>query len=867
MVLPPSGCKGSGERGADLTPAARASIPDVGLLYRALPPMLMTRPERPLHGATPATGQGADQGKGPAAWTRREASAALLGILAIWAAAACLWPLTGAVVPWDSKNHFYPMLRYLGAALANGELPLWNPYHFSGHPAVADPQSLLFTPSMLLFGWLAPEPSMQLFDLVVFAHFLPGALAMAPLFRRRGWHWTGAVIAAAIFILGGSASARLQHTGIILSYALFPLSLWLLEEALDRRSTLVGALFAVAAAMMTVGRDQVAFLCALALLGAAAGQVAGADRPLAYLRQRLGLLAVMGAIGAALLAVPTILTMQLLMTSTRPAIGYGVAAMGSLPPESLATVLFGNVFGSLRWTYDYWGPDWHTVTGGTWTDRATNYLFAGTLPALLVLWHGVAGRRLFAREFRYFLVVGVAALVYALGRTTPLFELAFDHLPGINLYRRPADATFLINIALAFAAGYLVHRYRAEGAPRLALRSRPALLALAAALGLAAAAVAAGLAYALPAGQAAAALGQIALGSGLALAAGLAMVLLGGSPRSRGAVAALVVAVTAAELVSRNAASSLNAEPAERYAVFQSLPPEQHQGLQVLSQELAARHAAGERPRVEILGLGGAWQNASMVLGLEDTIGYNPLRLADYERAVGPGENAADPNLRTFPASFRGYKSQLAGLLGLEYLVLDRPAERLPPHFPRLTGANLLYGSGQMWIYRLPPRMPRAYLATRLTPVESDEVLGQDEVPAFDRPQEALIDEASVPLLQGDYGARSAPRPEDGAAAPDAASGRVRIAGYQRNAVTLEVTADRPGVAVLHDIYYPGWEVWVDGERKPLLRVNLLFRGVEVSAGRHRVEFRFRPLSVDNLVAAASEIVRGQPDEADTATP
>src|SRR6478609_9378308 len=79
-----------------------------------------------------------------------------------------------------------------------GELPLWNPYHFSGHPSVADPQSLLFTPTMLLFAWLVPSPSMQLFDGVVFAHFVPGALAILMLFRRRGWAPAGAVIAAMI---------------------------------------------------------------------------------------------------------------------------------------------------------------------------------------------------------------------------------------------------------------------------------------------------------------------------------------------------------------------------------------------------------------------------------------------------------------------------------------------------------------------------------------------------------------------------------------------------------------------------------------------------------------------------------------------
>jgi hypothetical protein len=778
------------------------------------------------------------------AWTGRDTRGALLAVLLFWAAAALVWPLTGSVVPWDSKNHFYPMLRYLGIALEHGELPLWNPYHFSGHPSVADPQSLLFTPTMLLFAWAVPSPSMQLFDLVVFAHLLPGALATVMLFRRRGWLPAGAVVAAMIFILGGSASARLQHTGMILSYACFPLALWLLEEAMARRSYAYAASFAAVAALMTVGRDQVAFLCALALIGVVIHETVTAERALAYLRERLGVLVAMGAIGAVLLAVPTVLTMQFLQTSTRPSFGFGVAAMGSLPPESLATILFGNVFGSLRHTYDYWGPDFTSLAEGTWTDRATNYLFVGTLPALLLLWHGLAGGRLFAREFRFFLWLGLVATVYALGRYTPVFAALFDHLPGIALYRRPADATFLVNIGLAFATGYLVHRYLRDGAPRLALGGWGLALSAAAAA-LVVAAVAASLGFAVPAGQAGTASREI--GVGLAAAA-LAAALLCRAPHARrGALAAALVLATGAELIWRNAASALNAEPAERYAVFRGLPPEQLQGLQLLRRELSERHARGERPRLEILGLSGAWQNASMVLGLEDTIGYNPLRLADYEKAVGPGENAVDPNLRQFPGTFRGYRCRLAGLLGLEYLVLDRPAEKLPSHFPRLVGAKLLYGSGTMWIYRLAPGTPRAQFVSRLVPVDSERVLAEAELPEFDRAGEALIDGGSLEEIEGDY--------RDGPSGDPARPIPVRIASYSPNAVTLEVESDRPGVVVLHDIHYPGWEVTVDGERKPVLRANLLFRGVEVGAGRHRIEFRFRPLSVDNLVAAASGLL------------
>jgi hypothetical protein len=239
------------------------------------------------------------------------------------------------------------------------------------------------------------------------------------------------------------------------------------------------------------------------------------------------------------------------------------------------------------------------------------------------------------------------------------------------------------------------------------------------------------------------------------------------------------------------------------------------------------------------------------MLGLEDTIGYNPLRLADYERAIGPGENAVDPNLRQFPGTFRGYRCRLASLLGLEYLVLDRPVERLPRHFPRITNATLLYGSRSMWIYQLNPGSPRAYLATHLIPVDSEGVLSEAELPEFDRRNAALVEQEQSGLIKGDYGMK------DGEAEPAPAVASVKITSYRRNAVALDVDTDRAGVVVLHDIYYPGWEASVDGQPQAILRTNVLFRGVEVPAGHHVVTFTFRPLSASNLLAAAHEVLDG----------
>ena len=172
------------------------------------------------------------------AWSLPTTAAAVgaLGLFAVLAVSA--WYVTGAVVPWDSKNHFYPMFRFLSDSLSHGVFPLWNPYHFGGHPTVADPQSLLFTPTFVLFAWLDPLASMEVFDGVIFAHLLVGGVGMLALFRRRGWHAAGAVLAAMIFMLGGSAASRLQHTGMIISYSFFPVALLFLEEALERRSWL-----------------------------------------------------------------------------------------------------------------------------------------------------------------------------------------------------------------------------------------------------------------------------------------------------------------------------------------------------------------------------------------------------------------------------------------------------------------------------------------------------------------------------------------------------------------------------------------------------------------------------------------------------
>ncbi len=811
----------------------------------------------------------AEKGDLPQAWTRSALRLAVLSLVVFYGLALASWLYSGTVVPWDSKNHFYAMFRFLGDALHNGEIPLWNPFHFGGHPAIADPQSLIFTPSMVLFALIAPNAPMQLFDAAVLAHLFAGGVCILGLLRRWRWHPAAAVLAAIIFMLGGAASSRLQHTGIIISYSFFAAALWCLDIALERRSYRFALAFGLSASLMALGRDQVALLLCTVLTGYLVLAAAQSGNALVYLRARAGILALSAALILAILIVPALLTMQFLADSNRPGVPFGVAAVGSLAPVNLITLFAPNFFGSLDHLYDYWGPDYDTMPRADWTDRAVDYLFIGALPFVLVTWHGFGAGRLFARRGRFFLILLLLALAYALGRYTPFFALAFDWIPGVSLYRRPADATFLFNIALSLAAGFLLHRYIEEGLPK-PFRTLPRWLAfaLAGATTLALAVLTGtGLAFSLREDRLTSSLA--ALAGAAALAAGGAAILFGLQARPRRALAAsLFVLLSGTEILWRNAASALNAEPLERYSVYGGMKPAEAAGIEVLRHEIAATKRDGDRPRVEILGLKGPWQNASMVLKVENTLGYNPLRIDDYDRAVGPGQDAEDFALRHYPGTFRGYNSHLAALLGLEYLVLDRPLTELPRDIPR-PKAQAIYKSDTMYIYKLGKTVPRAYFASAVEPVDNEEVLDEHVLPGFDPASEVLIDQASMADIHGGPYARGTGQERFQAAShagqglgqsvnqpPREAPGlsHVAIVNYADNSVEIDVDAPKAGIVVLHDLFYPGWEASVDGHKEPVLHANILFRGAEVPAGHHRVAFSFHPLSLTNLAAAASSV-------------
>ena len=69
--------------------------------------------------------------------------------------------------------------------------------------------------------------------------------------------------------------------------------------------------------------------------------------------------------------------------------------------------------------------------------------------------------------------------------------------------------------------------------------------------------------------------------------------------------------------------------------------------------------------------------------------------------------------------------------------------------------------------------------------------------------------------------------------------------------------APGPGYAVVNDSYYPGWEAYVNGIKKPIYKANSTFRAVKVETGENNIQLIFKPaiVTVSFVISMAAAII------------
>lgn len=707
-------------------------------------------------------------------------------LLIVWLALCLPWLIGQKALPYDAEQEFYPAVAFTVQQLRELEGPWWNPYLFGGYPHFADPQGMTFQPTVILPMLLSPLPSLTWFSAVIVMHVALAGVGAVLLARRYGLQAPAQLLFALTLMFGGVAASRMQHVPMIVSYAFIPWLWWALHRLAERpavgRSALAGLIGGLCALQMT----QVTFLIGLAAI--AYGMGLFAMQPRARRWTFLAHLAVAGMV-AMLISLPQWLaTFAWLPFTNRQQITLEQVAAGPLPWDAFGTLL----------GVDYFG-DRYLGSG----DLTQDYMYLGAVPlAVWTMWGGnlSPGHRRLARGLFAGIVV---AIVYALGTRTPIYAWLYHHLPGVDLFKRPADSLFLFVPASALLAG-LALEARSRSMP---YRANWLGWLIVAALCVYA------VWYAFVVLQWPAALRGVAA---TVLIGGLAVWLLRGRTDLKPQVVLAMLALFVVDMAAHNVRGRYYGSRNETRKLYRNAdwPDAGKSPMAPVLLRLRDQLQDGPVPqRFEPIGLDDL-VNGAAVRQLAMTSGYNPMLYLPYLRMAGASPGVIrTPAERPFTQWAPGFDARMFDLLGLRAIVSREPMQ------------GAVHMDGHYWIRR-DSVLPRV-----LTPTLA--VLhGGSEPPA----DAFVVTDFRSHVWLPAVAARASE------CVGTTQSARVHAVSYKAGAVTIEYSAETSSWLVLNEIDAPGWWAEVDGRELPLMRANGLFRAVCAPGGSHRLSFRFSPL-------------------------
>lgn len=418
-------------------------------------------------------------------------------------------------------------------------------------------------------------------------------------------------------------------------------------------------------------------------------------------------------------------------------------------------------------------------------------IYAGVLPLILVILAFVLGRR---RETTFWGVTALVALLLSLGRRTVLFTLFYLFVPGFNLFQGQERALQVFSLSAAILAGYgtafLVRPLARPDKDRVAALGRVLRWTNVGAWILVFFADWGTLYLAQQGGEQVSDLLErsILLALLLGLSTGVLYLRLGNRFWAR-RLGWLVVPLILLDLFTLNQGRDL--ERAQARDRFEVTPP--------------VRYLQNQNGIFRVWDEGLLPGNFGMVWGLEETGGISPLRLQRYQDLV----NALP-------------EEKVRWLLNVHYVFSKESA---------LPDGELIaeYSDPEqdLFLYRIREPGQAAYMVYAAQ-IEPDDQKARQRLAAadFDPRRQAILAQDPGMVLVG------------------SGQGTVRFVERLPGRLVLEVQTDADGVLVLSEVYYPGWQARVDGQKASLLRANTVLRAIPLRAGAHQVELIFRPWTV-----------------------
>jgi len=711
----------------------------------------------------------------------------------------------------DLVSFLYPTYRFAAATLRDGAWPLWNPHLYGGAPHVGDIQAgFLYPPNLALF-LLRPEFPYTALQWLSIGHiWFAGAGMYLLLARELRVRRPAAVAGALAFMFSDAFIVHFGNLNFNAVASWLPWVFWAYGRKLEAGSwgqekqlavrksriasltqsairhlpfaALPGILLAIAT---LAGHIQATLFIILALVIYTALRLwLHREDPGPAQRATFALIYLSTCLLTTfLLAAPLLLpALQLAGHTVRADWSYTEAAGYSLSPAQWIGWLIPGFFGR--------GPQFHW---GAWPRVEVGYL--GILPLILA---GLA--LVLHRERRTWAWVGLAGASFLLA----LGIYAIPHgwltlLPGFGQLRAPTRLVLVTDFALAVLAaiGLDAVLQPLTGPARDAFLRYRRLVARATAVTLAIAVPLAYLALLLTQDRDPAIVLRVSITliavltfAGLLSASLLWLTARRGDWGRPTTLAWLAIALIMLDLASTGAYQDLG---------------DQDPSLSFQQPEIAAFLAQQPGPfRIDArTGIDSLWQpDTALLYGLDDVNGLvNPLLLADAGRYWdGIGSRS----------------TRLYDLLNARYVIARKDVVLDWDKF------SLAFdGDPDLNVYLNRDALPHAFVVSHVQSVAAHEdAWAAIHAAGFDPGESAVVEGVAVAV-----GGR----------------GQVRSIGAGPGRVQIEAIAEGgPVLLVVSQMWYPGWQVWVDGvsQGQPL-RVDYTFQGVALDAGVHQVELRF----------------------------
>ena len=217
--------------------------------------------------------------------------------------------------------------------------------------------------------------------------------------------------------------------------------------------------------------------------------------------------------------------------------------------------------------------------------------------------------------------------------------------------------------------------------------------------------------------------------------------------------------------------------------------------------------------------------NTGLVAGLRGVEGYDAMDVLAFntyrDLMVPPGLNP----LLAWHARGIDVTNPVFRLLGVGALALREPFEH--PDWELFAGPAEAGAArrAETWLYRARDPLPRAFCVAKTISLEELNELYRSTPGAWNPLEVAGLEppwRTDAPFTRADVGEL------------ELTNSRVRVS----------VELDGDGVLVVTEQAFPGWKVYVDGQARPALTANLIFRAVALEAGSHEVEWRYESGSI-----------------------